>query len=99
MDNNTRWKIEEEHAANMKQLKEAEELLDEYQMKMRQTTQQLLDYVYSFYRELDEGVPSNLSQPFEEVLENYNFSLRQKREELEELRLQEQRDFNQKMDF
>ncbi|MDG4967488.1 hypothetical protein OGZ37_13070 [Lactococcus lactis] len=99
MDNQTRWKIEEEHDDNMRQLNQAEEMLDDYQREMNQTTSRLVDYVYGFYRELDEPIPYSLSHPFEEVLENYNFDLRKKREEIEELRIKEQQSFNEKMDL
>lgn len=100
MDNNTRWEYEEEeHDNNMRKLEEAEEVLDVYQREIQLKTGQLIDYVCSFYRELDEEIPYNVSQPFEEILADYNFSIKQKREELEELRLQEQREFYRKMDL
>lgn len=99
MDNKKRYKIEEEHDDNMRQLSQAEEMLDDCQREMKKTTYQLLDYVYSFYREIDEPTPQGVNQPFEEVLEDYNFNLRKKREEIEELRSKEQKIFNDKMGF
>ena len=98
MDNATRWRIEEAHDKAMRQLNQAQEVLADYQRQLTQTTSQLVDYVYSFYRELDEGIPYGLSAPFEEVVAKYNFEIRRKSDAIDEKRMQEQRTFRQKMD-
>lgn len=99
MDNATRWRIEEEYDDNIRQLNQSQEILADYQRQMTQTTSRLVDYVYSFYRELDEGIPYGLSTPFEEVVANYNFDIRRKSEAIEAQRAEVQRDFRRKMDF
>ncbi|MCL2112786.1 MAG: hypothetical protein FWH31_02420 [Streptococcaceae bacterium] len=99
MDNQTRWRIEEEYDATMRQLNQAEEALDNAQNQLHQKTEQLVDYVYTFYREVEEGTPYGLTQPFQEVVEQVQVDFRQKRQELEDYRSQEQRNFNQKMYF
>lgn len=98
MDNAQRQVYEEEHYDKVRQLNQANELLEDYQREINQKTGQLVDYLYSFYQDIPEGAPSNLSQPFEEVVNAYAYDLRLKHQEIEEMRAQEQRDFNFKMD-
>lgn len=99
MDDATRWRIEAEYDDKIRQFNQAQEILSDYQRQMTQTTSHLVDYVYSFYRELDEGIPYGLSSPFEEVVATYNFDIRRKSDAIEDMRMQAQREFSQKMSF
>ncbi len=99
MDNNERKAYEEEHDDNLRKLNQAEETLNDYQNQMQQKTRQLVDYVYSFYRDVPGGFSNTLSQSFEEVLDVYNYDLRLKQQEIDVFRDEEKRDFNLKMDW
>ena len=99
MDNNERRAYEEEHDDNLRKLNQAEETLNDYQNQMQQKTRQLVDYVYSFYRDVPGGFSNTLSQSFEEVLDVYNYDLRLKQQEIDVFRDEEKRDFNLKMDW
>lgn len=99
MDNNERRAYEEEHDDNLRKLNQAEEILNDYQNQMQQKTRQLVDYVYSFYRDVPGGFSNTLSQSFEEILDVFNYDLRLKQQEIDVFRDEEKRDFNLKMDW
>lgn len=99
MDNNERRAYEEEHDDNLRKLNQAEETLNDYQNQMQQKTRQLVDYVYSFYRDVPGGFSNTLSQSFEEILDVFNYDLRLKQQEIDVFRDEEKRDFNLKMDW
>ena len=97
MDNYERQQIEDAHDDNVRLFNEAEGIINDYRREVNQKTSQLVDYVYSFYRNLPGGAPSDLCFQFELEFNEYDSILKMKEEELEEARDEERRDFNRKM--
>ncbi|WP_172209717.1 hypothetical protein [Pseudolactococcus hodotermopsidis] len=99
MDNYERQQFEDAHDNNIRLFNEAEQIINDYRREANQKTSQLVDYVSSFYQNLPDGVPRNLSFQFEEKFNEYDRVLKKKEEELEVARDEERRDFNQKMEW
>lgn len=53
MDNQERRAVEEAYDDTMRQLNQAEDIVNDYHSQMQQKTRQLVDYVYSFYRDIN----------------------------------------------
>ncbi|MCJ1974814.1 hypothetical protein GYN14_06165 [Lactococcus piscium] len=83
----------------MRKLNQAEDLLNDYHTQMQQKTRQLVDYVYSFYRDIPGGFSSSLSQPFESVLDSFHHEMRNKQQDIEDCRDEARRTFSSKMDW
>ncbi|MFC4652455.1 hypothetical protein ACFO26_05990 [Lactococcus nasutitermitis] len=98
MDNNKRWQLEEEHDETIRFLDKAEEALNDYRQQFYRKTNDLVDKVSSFYRELPYGTSSDVNSRFQQGIEEYNWEIRKKESEIEEARDNERRDFNRKMD-
>ncbi|NLH34905.1 MAG: hypothetical protein GX453_02590 [Lactococcus chungangensis] len=98
MDNNERWRLEEELDDKMRLFNQAEELIDDYRNQFYRKTSDLADYVHSFYRELTSEYGAPNTQPFEQTVDEFNWFLKQKQEELEETRDEARRDYYRKME-
>ncbi|AYG00332.1 hypothetical protein [Lactococcus allomyrinae] len=98
MNNNEKWKIEEAHDVAMRALNEAEERLDDYRQRFYQETAKLSDFVSNFYHHLPNTSSNSFYRNFEQTVEEYNWELRKKQQQIEEARDEEQRDFNRKLD-
>lgn len=98
MDTRERWQAEEEHDEHIRLFNQAEELLNDYRQQACKDTGNLVDYVQSFYHDLPYGAAGTLSDQFQQNFEEYNRSIRQQAEQLDEQRAQEQRDYAQKLD-
>ncbi|MCI1831718.1 MAG: hypothetical protein LKI77_02065 [Bifidobacterium sp.] len=102
MDTRERWQAEEEHDEHIRQLNQAEELLNDYRQQAYHYTDRLVDYVQAFYHntpyELPYQVTNSLSDRFQQTFEEYNRSIRQQAEQLDEARDQEQRDYARKLE-
>ena len=72
--------------------------LKTYQKGFYRKTSDLADYVHSFYRELTSEYGAPNTQPFEQTVDEFNWFLKQKQEELEETRDEARRDYYRKME-
>ena len=99
MDNQERRAVEEAYDDTMRKLNQAEDILNDYHTQLQQKTRQLVDYVYSFYRDIPGGFSSSLSQPFESVLDSYHHEMRNKQQDIEACRDEARHAFSRKMDW
>ncbi|GAB2027602.1 hypothetical protein [Lactovum odontotermitis] len=86
------------HDAAVRELNEAEDLLYDYRQRLSRQTGYLVDQVAEHYRDLPYGAAKNFSSRFEQTVEEYNWEIRKKLQEVEEARDEERRSFSRKMD-
>ncbi|MDR0299192.1 MAG: hypothetical protein LBI13_03810 [Streptococcaceae bacterium] len=98
MDSNERWQIEEAHDDNVRALNEAEEALNDYRQRASRRTDELVEMVYSVYRQLPNTSNQRFGSPFEQTISEYNFEIQKAQQKLEEDREAERRDFNNKLE-
>jgi hypothetical protein len=98
MDNNERWQIEEAHDDNVRALNEAEEVLNDYRQRVSRRTDELVEMVYSVYRQLPNVSIPRFGNQFEQTMMEYNSEIQKAHQKLEEEREKERRDFNNKLD-
>lgn len=92
------WKIEEEYNRSKRLLDEAEEFLGDYCKLMQKNTDELAEYIFSFYGIVEKSDSYHYIRQLEESAEEFNWELRQKQQELEKARYEERREFSRKLD-
>ncbi|MDD3015875.1 MAG: hypothetical protein PHR41_05195 [Lactococcus chungangensis] len=98
MDNNERWRLEEEYDEKMRLINQAEETIEDYRNQFHRKTSDLADYIHRFYHELESEYGRPNTQHFEENVAEFNWFLKQKQQELEETRDEARRDYYRKME-
>lgn len=99
MKKNEIWEIEEEHNRNNRLLDEAEETLSDYRKQMQQKTDDLSEYIFRVYSDIEQNDAYHYIRQLEESAEEFNWEIRQKQRELEETRDEKRREFNRKLDL
>lgn len=98
MYNQEKFQFIEDYDEQIKMINQAEEEIDDYKNQFYNRTNQLIDYVDSFYH----GKPDINIRPdyqaFEQNLREFNLDMNRERNQLEENRIELQQEFSRKLD-